>query len=378
VATGDHGEISPSVDGSSVSVLKGGDRDSDVDIDINSNEQGRSPTGTGKSSESLPSAFVHNSESHLHDLLHSTLSFNQFIEVSYTPSVSDLLSAYLLGVGIICRRNQVGVDLVILAMLPLPAKSTGVKSKLRKWAKAAQLTADNDIAFNAREQRSGVFNNSQNLVFAELSARVTQQQGAHFGDIENMKYIWNSMTSMASKLLDNLSDEERFSLVERMSALLVQVKNSADNSAEDDANVTPERSAIRDVCGTWRDPKWSKGFVALKHVLLSNTAKLEVMNTTSTLQYGLVLKGFDEDKQPCTTGGVAEAMLQVVDTFVNHCITDDNSLDSRFVAAAIIDFKHKIGDDEDPCMAASLSRRITREARSKRLGNKRDKDRDEL
>jgi hypothetical protein len=191
------------------------------------------------------------------------------------------------------------------------------------------------------------------MVFADLTAADQNRRGKCFGDIDDMSEVWNSMTSIASKLLGGLSDDERWSLSERMSAILVQVKNSPDSYAADDANVTPERSVIRNVCGTWLDPKWAKAFIAVKHVLLSNTAKLEVMRTPSLLQHGLVLKGFDETEQPCMTNGLAAAMSQVVDTVVNPCITAGDGLDNRFVAATMIDFKHKISN-VDPFMASEL------------------------
>ena len=50
--------------------------------------------------------------------------------------------------------------------------------------------------------------------------------------------------------------------------------------------------------------------------------------------------------------GVAEAMLQVVDAFVNHCIqvTAGDNIDNRFISATMIDLKHKLSN-RDPFMA---------------------------
>ena len=302
-----------------------------------------------------PPTIVYKSQSDLNDLLRGTVSFNQFIEVSYTPSVSDLLCAYLLGVGIMCRRNQAGVDLVIPVMLPArPGRSeaafesaSSLEFEGRKRLRSRVL--HDDVSYNATSQR-GVFDNSSSVMFADLKAGAKRKRDMLFGDIEKMGDIWNPMTSIASKLLGDLSEEERWSMTERMSAILVQVKNSPDSDSVDDANTTPERSVIRDVCGTWSDPKWRKAYVAVKHVLLSNTAKLEAMRTPSVLQHGLVLKGFNEAEQPCMENGVAGAMLQVVDTFVNHCITAGDNIDNRFISATMIDLKHKLSN-RDPFMA---------------------------
>ena len=77
-----------------------------------------------------------------------------------------------------------------------------------------------------------------------------------------------------------------------------------------------------------------------------------------SFQYGLVLEGFDDSKQKCLASdgdvpydtirssvSIADALMQVVNTVGNPCITAGDTIGDRFVAACAIDMKYMLAED---------------------------------
>jgi hypothetical protein len=129
----------------------------------------------------------------------------------------------------------------------------------------------------------------------------------------------------------------------RTSCFCIQVKNSNQHSSAVDDAVNPESARICDVGGSWDEPvHWSKPFLAMVHLLQSDSGILSIPRT-SKYQYGLVLKGFDESKQPCLRNNIGASMLDIVDAIVNPCCTAGATLGERVAAAISVPMEHKLG-----------------------------------
>jgi hypothetical protein len=281
-------------------------------------------------------------ESDMEAFLSGKTSFSQFIDVKYTPCVEDLLDAFLLGAAIICRPGQAGVDLVIPVMLPPSGSESAVE---QSFSSQAKLSTDRSF-----KKIPGVFQDSSAIVFDGLDKSAMQKKDPYFGSIADMRKNWRAKTSMTSKLLSETADANVYqSLLERMSCICINSKNSDENSASESDKISPDFAHFCDVAGTWGNASWSKPFVSIKHVLHSAKASLRPMphNASTPLRHGLILKGFDEDKQPCLQSGLAAAMLQVVDTVANPCLTAEDNIGSRLASAIILTAVHKLDDHCD-------------------------------
>jgi len=258
----------------------------------------------------------------LQQLLDGVTSFVSFIEVMYTPNVQDLLAAFLLGFALICRAGQAGVDIVIPVLLGSPISPEGPVWKHRG------------------KHIPGVFRDNESLVFEGVD---TEQRDDTFGSLAEMR-AWKEKDSIASKLLEGFPPDFVAELLQKMSCICLQVKNSSQNRSADDEGIDPKRACFRDLDGTWKHRVWSKPFIAVKHVLQPTEASIQPMKRSrrSPHQYGIVLSGFDASRQPCLDGDIVAAIRQVVETVSDPCATAGDSANSRLVAASIVGGKYKL------------------------------------
>jgi hypothetical protein len=160
-------------------------------------------------------------------ILQGQVSFLQFIDMTYTPSIEDLEDAFLRGIAFVCRPGQAGVDLIIPVLLP-------------------ENTGFGNYRFECRKQANkNVWPDSRDCFKGTNGQRVFSKDGE----------IANSLTKV-KKLTYGLSRT-------RISCLCVQVKNSYTNDASANTFTNPWSAGIF----TDYQPRPS---LSVKHVLWSH------------------------------------------------------------------------------------------------------------
>jgi len=255
-------------------------------------------------------------------LLQGLVSFVQFIEINYTPNVSDLLEAYLSGIAYCCRAGQAGIDLIIPVLLPESFEPKGY------------------IPDSGEPAKADVFKSSESLVF----------DGCKFQDSNESVSIGMGMQLITDKLFGGGHGDYVKSLKAHMSSISVQVKSRNEDIPSANKYIHPNYARVVDVDGSWESPGWSKPFLAIKHVLLHPTPavcafpppkKEDAADEALSLQHGLVLRGLDESIQPCLVDGVDEAMQVVLQTKYNPCATGSECRRERTVSGLMIRKKNK-------------------------------------
>jgi hypothetical protein len=172
------------------------------------------------------------SRKNLDVLLQGKLSFLQFIEITYTPTIPDLVDAFLRGVAFVCRAGQAGVDLVIPVLLtkrysrdPMFDKPSRASRSI--WPDSGSVLRESTSSGEYASEEPGIEMKEMDALLQEIEAK---------------------------KLTANIDPGQ-------MTCLCIQVKNSSQNLNDQDTYTNPWGAGILGESDT------SRPSLSVKHVL---------------------------------------------------------------------------------------------------------------
>eukprot|EP01041_Mallomonas_annulata_P003338 gene3338-6605_t len=243
------------------------------------------------------------------------MSFNHFTEVKYTPSIRDLTTFFLRMSAVQCKTGQPGIDLIIPVLLP-----EGKYTHTDCGPKPSKIgtKGHNDDLFNFCK------------VFTESS-----MPGSKF-DVKNIseenKKLLNTWNSFQRPYDDNIPGDCEMTpddMEDRMSFILIQVRNKTDDGKSKDVGINPFYANIV------RNKNFKNPYVSMAIVLRGEEEEGDVRVTSSpdnrVLHIGInSLQSFS-----FLSTAAIEMLLKLLDTSPDPLPFFNNEAQERFEIASL-------------------------------------------
>jgi hypothetical protein len=229
-------------------------------------------------------------ETDIKAVLNGVLSFSHFIKIDYIPSPEMILDAYVRGTAIACCPRQPGIDLIIPMRLSNVPKTKTTVNAYQTPVPCAQ-TSRKRIFDDA-------FINGSNPLHRQPVLKDNPEREQLFEKRWKQK-LHPTHGRTGSEI--NLAS---------VSFILVQVKNSESNSAEDDIKIDPVYAKLVS--------NWEKPYLAVKHVLKSEREDAVSSMAKKKNRVGLVLTGIDKHRSKCLDEPLTKIIEELLVTEVNN------------------------------------------------------------